>query len=90
MLDTTQVALNAATATRIDIVTFPRNEYTVEVTNLGTVTVWLGGVSTVTSTTGIPLYAGAAKSMDVTSLSPSPIYAIAASGTPTVAVGQVG
>lgn len=51
----------------------------------GSITVYLGNSSGVTSSTGFPLAAGAAFTFEGPSASGA-IYAIAASGTPTVAL----
>ena len=74
---------NALSTTAEKIVSAANYTREVLVQNLdSTITVWVGGAETVTSSNGVRLRAGEA----ITFLTTGEIWAIAASGTPTVAI----
>jgi hypothetical protein len=85
------VALNASTATIVTIPDSQEQDYsanlTISIQNVNTVVVYLGGSNVTSSSYGYALNPGSTFTAD---LSPNDeIYAIAASGTPNVAVIKV-
>lgn len=80
---TTQVALNASTATLLKALNSTRRAILVT-NNDSSITVYVG-VSTVTSSTGHKLAAGASITIPTTAA----VYAISASGTPSVSITEV-